>query len=363
MTRLLMTTDAVGGVWNYCVSLAAELVRGGDQVRLGVLGPAPSDDRLAAADRAGAEVVRLDAPLDWLAEGSRALADGRAAIATAALEWGADVVQVNQPAYAAAELGAPVVTVAHSCVETWWRGTHGRPAPDEWEWHRAAVGAGLRAASVAVAPSRSFAATLAKVYGLKRAPVAVLNGIAPDPSSQPSEKGAFVLASGRIWDPSKNFAILDAAAPAMHWPVRLAGEPAAPDGVSGLMPRNLRCLGQLAPREMAAQCASAPVYVSPSLCEPFGLGVLEAAQAGAALVLSDIDTFRELWDGAALFFGPRDPEALAAAVNRLADDGGLRRSLAAAARRRAGHYSIATTAEAMCALYARARDVRARVSA
>ena len=38
-----------------------------------------------------------------------------------------------------------------------------------------------------------------------------------------------------------------------------------------------------------------------ALYEPFGLAVLEAAQAGCALVLSDIPTFRELWDGAALF--------------------------------------------------------------
>ncbi len=49
-----------------------------------------------------------------------------------------------------------------------------------------------------------------------------------------------------------------------------------------------------------------PIFVSTSLYEPFGLAVLEAAQAGCPLVLSDIATFRELWDGAAIFFPPGD---------------------------------------------------------
>ena len=43
--------------------------------------------------------------------------------------------------------------------------------------------------------------------------------------------------------------------------------------------------------------------------EPFGLAVLEAAQAGCALVLSDIPTFRELWNGAAQFVPPGDDAA------------------------------------------------------
>ena len=67
--------------------------------------------------------------------------------------------------------------------------------------------------------------------------------------------------------------------------------------------------------------AKASVFASVSRYEPFGLAVLEAAQAGCALVLSDIPTFRELWDGAALFVPPEDPVALAEALrNTLQDD-------------------------------------------
>ena len=361
MTRLFMTTDAVGGVWTYAVTLAAELVRTGMQIRLGVLGPAPSVDRVRAAEAAGVSIVRVDAALDWLAGGPAAIASGRSAIADAARDWRADLIQSNQPAYAAGRHPAPVVTVTHSCVETWWRGTHGCSAPGEWGWHRTAVDEGLRAAAVAVAPSQSFAATVRETYGLDCPPVAVLNGIGP--GGELAAKGEFVLASGRVWDPSKNFQLLDAAAPAIRWPVRLAGEPVAPDGASTLTPRNVRCLGHLAPGAMAAQYAAAPIYVSPSLCEPFGLGVLEAARAGAALALSDIDTFRELWDGAALFFDRRDPRALSEAVNRLIGDPGLRQRLAGAASRQAERYSIARTAEGMRGVYKMAAPARRMVSA
>lgn len=348
--RLFMTTDAVGGVWRYALSLASELAGAGASVRLGIIGPAPTRDRLAeAAGVAGVSLVSVDAPLDWLAHDAPTLRAGSSAIAVAARAWGADHVQINQPAYAAAHFDMPVVAVAHSCVETWWRGTHGEPAPDEWAWHRDAVREGLRAAAVAAAPSRAFATMLQQAYGLARPPLAVANGIVPGAARGP--KGDFVLASGRVWDASKNFSVLGAAAPAIRWPVRLAGECVAPDGVTTPALRTVRCLGHLGCRAMSAEYAAAPIYVSPSLHEPFGLGVLEAADAGAALVLSDIATFRELWDGAALFFTPRDVAGLAAAVNGLADDPKLRHRMAAAARARAERYSIAETARGMRAAY------------
>jgi glycosyltransferase involved in cell wall biosynthesis len=351
--RLFMSTDAVGGVWRYSLTLAAELIRAGCAVRLGIVGPAPGRDRRAEAGVVpGLELQHLDAPLDWVAEGMGELRAGASAIAAAAHAWGADVAQVNQPAFAAARSAMPVVTVAHSCVETWWRGTHGAPAPAEWAWHRAAVREGLRGADVAVAPSRSFAATLQQVYGLARPPLAVPNGVAP--GAPAGRKAACVLATGRVWDASKNFALLDAAAPRIRWPVRIAGECAAPDGATALVPGNVSCLGHLGRPAVAREYAAAPIYVSPSLHEPFGLGVLEAADAGAALVLSDIPTFRELWDGAALFFGPRDVAGLAGQVNRLIDDPDLRGRMSTAARGRAARYTIAATARGMLAAYGQA---------
>src|SRR5690606_7562193 len=94
-----------------------------------------------------------------------------------------------------------------------------------------------------------------------------------------------------------------------------------------------------------------PVFVSAATFEPFGLAVLEAAAAGCALVLSDIPTFRELWDGAAQFADPRDPAAFAAAIEALIEDPERRTALGEAAAARAARFTPAATATAMAGIY------------
>ena len=43
--------------------------------------------------------------------------------------------------------------------------------------------------------------------------------------------------------------------------------------------------------------ARASIYALPARYEPFGLSILEAALSGAALVLGDIPSLREVWGG------------------------------------------------------------------
>jgi glycosyltransferase involved in cell wall biosynthesis len=347
-----MTTDAVGGVWRYAVDMSAELGCRGWSVSLGVIGPAPSRaQELEASATPGVDVRLVDAPLDWLAGSEDALDAGRAAIAAAAAEARADIIQLNQPAYWSPYHPAPCVAVAHSCLETWTRVVRGASAPEDWIWHGQAVRSGLDGAAAAIAPSASFAQLLADAYGLGVRPLAVHNG-AP-PHFYFPRKDEYVLAAGRAWDEAKNFAVLDAAAPSIGWQVRLAGETRSPDNCHRAQFENLICLGKVDGVTMATELACASIFVSPSLYEPFGLAVLEAAQAGAALALADIPTFRELWAGAAEFFDPRDPRDLARAVNLLAASPDRRATLANAARVRAIAYSIERAATDMEAVYAR----------
>jgi glycosyltransferase involved in cell wall biosynthesis len=86
---------------------------------------------------------------------------------------------------------------------------------------------------------------------------------------------------------------------------------------------------------MAEQFARAAVYALPARYEPFGQSVLEAALAGCALVLGDIPSLRELWEGVALFVPPDDAATLRAALESLIRDPSLRGTLAMDARRRA----------------------------
>jgi glycosyltransferase involved in cell wall biosynthesis len=115
---------------------------------------------------------------------------------------------------------------------------------------------------------------------------------------------------------------------------------------------NATALGELSEQDLAAELAVRPIFASAALYEPFGLAALEAAQAGCALVLSDIPTFRELWDGVALFAGPNDSSGFEWAIGYLLDNPDERRRLGEAARERARRYTPSAMADAMLAHHA-----------
>lgn len=157
-----------------------------------------------------------------------------------------------------------------------------------------------------------------------------------------------MLGSGRFWDAAKNLAALDTAAEGLAWPVVVAG-----DLGDGEAPRHACATGVLDSRTLAALREAAPIYAAPAVYEPFGLGILEAARDGCALVLGDIPSLRELWEDAAIFVDSHDPEALREVLACLIDAPLLREDLATRAQERAGEYSIERTAAAYRQLYER----------
>jgi glycosyltransferase involved in cell wall biosynthesis len=100
-----------------------------------------------------------------------------------------------------------------------------------------------------------------------------------------------------------------------------------------------------------ARLHRAAIFVSPAMYEPFGLSVLEAASAGCALVLSDIPSFRELWDDAAVFVDPRNIDELRGELERLCDDSARRERMQQAAYQRSLAYSITSMRDAYLRLY------------
>jgi glycosyltransferase involved in cell wall biosynthesis len=341
--RILVTTDAVGGVWRYSVELAAGLAERDIGVILASMGPpANPAQRTEAEAIPGVAFVETGLPLDWTAPDPASLAASTAALHALAARFGARSVHLHAPALVGnAPWPIPVVAVAHSCVATWWRAVRGGALPPDLTWRAAATGEGLCRANVAVAPSRAFAAALRAEYGVERIRV-IHNGRRSVPDAAPAARA--VLAAGRLWDEGKGMAVLDQAAAGLGAPVRAAGGVQGPGGTVGFA--NLDLLGTLDEAGMARARSTATVFAAPARYEPFGLAVLEAAQAGQALVLSDIPTFRELWDGAALF---ASDGGLAAALRRALDDPA---PLAATARERAGRYTAASMAARTSVLHA-----------
>lgn len=355
--RVLLTTDTVGGVWTYTLDLARQLVRGGMEVELAVLGPPPSlDQQHEAAAIAGLRLVMLDLPLDWMADDAKTLREASRTFFALCRRMEVDVVHLNSPGLATAATGdIPLVVGLHSCVATWWKAVHPEePLPADLAWRSAEIGQGLAAADMIVVPSRAFSAAAREIYP-DAAPIHVIHNGRDLPAVEPVTKEPdIVLTAGRLWDKAKNVATLDQAAAAMlPMPVFAAGPTEAPQPHGPAFEnRNMKLLGTLPTGEMRSWLDRSSVFVTSALYEPFGLGVLEAAQARCALILSDIPTFRELWDGAALFVGPRDAAGLAEAIRRLIADERTRTEMAEAAFRRSGRYSLEAMSAETLRLYA-----------
>jgi glycosyltransferase involved in cell wall biosynthesis len=346
--RLLLVTDAVGGVWVYSLELARALEPMGIDVVLAVMGPSPSEPRRAQA--AGIKLIDTGLPLDWLESDPGTLRHAGEAIASIATAEGVDLVQTCSAALLAeARFDQPCIAVQHSCVASWWDAVKGGPLPSEFVWRRNLVQKGLRRAAAVVAPSIAFAAETARIYDLAAPVLAVHNGRS---SFLPgSMHGDFVFTASRLWDEGKNVATLDCAAAALNVPIEAAGQTVGPNGVTVSL-HHLRCLGELGDAQVQAILAARPVFASAALYEPFGLSVLEAANAGCALVLSDIATHREIWGGAAIFVPPRDGKAFASAIRDLLDDPDERQQWGQLARARAQLYTPERMARAMADLYA-----------
>lgn len=343
--RLLMTTDAVGGVWTYALDLANVLAQAGVRTTLVTLGPSPrAHQAQAALSIPGLALIDTNLPLDWMAREPAEILETAAALRGLARGNHADLIHLNSPALAA--LGgfpAPVVGACHSCLATWWSAVKEGPMPSDFSWRTQALRQGLLACDALAAPSLAFAEATARTYELPR-PHVVRNGRRPVAPLHSLRRERLVFASGRLWDEGKDVETFDQAAALVEGPACAAGSLEGPNGERRTL-QNACALGQLTGEEVAEWLCRAPVFVSTALYEPFGLGVLEAAQAGCALVLSDIESFRELWDGAAIFVEPRDAAGFAAACNRLLGEPGLAARLGRTARAHAARYGV----EAMCA--------------
>jgi glycosyltransferase involved in cell wall biosynthesis len=349
--RVLMTADAMGGVWTYALEVADALADHGVSVTLAVMGDPLTEAQREQAAASAVESVRQGRfALEWMDSADEDLAVAGHWLLELAAEIRPDVVHLNGYAHAGLSWEAPTLVVAHSDVLTWWAAVRGVAPPPTWDRYVERVATGLAAADAVVAPTAAYLAELRRGYGFAGGSV-IPNGrgtrwVVDVP------KESFVLGAGRVWDEAKNLALLDAAAGRIDWPVVLAGETRGPTG--SIQPlRAAHAVGALPPHPLAVLLGRAAVFALPARYEPFGLGPLEAALSGCALVLGDIPTLREVWGDAATYVHPDDDEGTATVIDEILTDPDLASALGGRARHRAERYRPAAMGAAYADAYRR----------
>jgi len=91
-------------------------------------------------------------------------------------------------------------------------------------------------------------------------------------------------------------------------------------------------LGRLERDSVYAMLSETDIYAMPSLWEGFSAAAVEALASGTPAVFSDIPPFRQPYDNVALFHPPRDHDALADHIVKLAENEERRAEMSAAGR-------------------------------
>jgi glycosyltransferase involved in cell wall biosynthesis len=158
---------------------------------------------------------------------------------------------------------------------------------------------------------------------------------------------ALIEAVARLRDRGTTIPVVCPGKQNEHFP-RLARE-VRRRGVEGLVsfpgyvsPLELRCLYRLA-----------RALVFPSLFEGGGMPIFEAFAAGLPVACSNVTCLPEQAGDAALLFDARDPDSLAAALDRLWADASLRETLTRRGTERVARFTWAHTARVYRALYRR----------
>src|SRR5262249_50098709 len=268
-----------------------------------------------------------------------------------------DLLHFSQFYYGALRCDVPRVVVAHSDVVSWWVTVRKEQPPEtDWlRWYRQAVAQGLSTATSVVAPSRWMLGQIALYYGRPTCGSVIHNGRNPSLFNPHMSKEEKIVTIGRLWDCGKNAALL--LRQEMPAPVHIVGSDRHPElQNSAFDAEAVRPNAHLEPKMEEIQIVHtlglAGIYAAPSQSDPFVLAPLEAALSRCALVASDIPSFRELWDGVAVFFADNDADSLRDAVGRLLRDPGLRCRQANLAYRHAlRHYNARRMVDDYMALY------------
>jgi glycosyltransferase involved in cell wall biosynthesis len=224
---------------------------------------------------------------------------------------------------------------------------------------RLTLGFAVRRSRAFIAISRATAQDFEARFEAARGRVSVVPlGVSPalersDDAVRDLPPPGFVLAVGTL-EPRKNlprlveaYEQLDERLQRRH-PLVVVGELGwrTDDTLGALRSLGERCilLGRVSDATLAELYRRCALFCYPSLYEGFGLPVLEAMAAGAAVVTSNVSSLPEVGGEAVAYADPRDAASIGDAMRRLLESPEQRSSLGSAARTRAAGFDWDKTA-------------------
>ena len=348
--------DVPGGVQFHIRDLAEHLIALGHEVS--VLAPADEDlpvpAYVVAAGRAvpvpyNGSVARLNFGFLSAARVRRWLHDGRF-----------DVLHIHEPVTPSLSILAcwaasgPIVATFHTS----------NPRSRAMIAAEPLMQPALEKISARIAVSEYARRTLVEHFGGDAVviPNGVDVGFFADAEPRPEWGGGTIGFVGRINEPRKGLPTLLEALPAIiaaRPDVRLlvAGKGDEEEAVKGLpdeVRSRIEFLGMVTDQEKASLLRSVDLYVAPNTGgESFGIILVEAMSAGAPVLASDLDAFRQVLDGgtAGELFPVEDAGALAAAAIRLLGDPERLAELRAAGSRHVRRFDWETVGADILSVY------------
>jgi glycogen(starch) synthase len=356
--HVLMTADTIGGVWTYSLDLIRELRQRDISVSLATMGHVLTPaQRVEVSKLKLAHFFESNFDLEWMESPWRDIEKASEWLQNIEEKIHPDLIHFNQFCFSALPWKVPYLTVAHSDIYSWYHAVRFSEPEASWKIYFAKVKKALEASPLIVAPSQSYLDTICKIYGpFDEKKVKVIRNSRSIPLQPLSPKEDFVLSVGRLWDEAKNILALNAVAPSLPWPIYVAGDVKAPRESRVIQLPVLKTLGKLTSPDLSTYYAKASIYSLPALYEPFGLSILEAASAGCALVLGDIPSLRENWEGAAQFVSPTDPDALKEAILEMIINLSAREKLSKEAYIRSTQFKISAMVENYISTYGQVID-------
>lgn len=368
--HVLVTADAVGGVWSYAKELVTGLVRKGVRVTLVSFGNIPTPAQIDWIEPLRFVDFRPTAfRLEWMQEAENDIEASRDFLMSIIEETRPDLLHLNQYCYGDLPVSIPKIVVAHSDVVSWWVTVkQEQPEDVEWmRWYRGAVSDGLAGATTVVAPSNWMLRQIQMWYSPIRQGRVIYNGRTPTLFNPHVSKDDYILSVGRLWDGGKQAVLLTKIEPPS--PVFIVGAEEHADatirGSRALSENsaNVRFKGPQTEGQLRHWFGRASVYVATSIYEPFGLAPLEAAFSRCAIVANDISSFREIWGETACYFRTNDPTSLQRQLERLQGNRELRLRYANLAYNRArARYTAERMVSDYLALYRSLVGVEARAA-